>query len=448
MILIILLLVLIATSYFMLWFNSYFGFFTLEFLGHEVVISFSFLFLLLIGTLILLFMFFKIFDFLFNIKSRYKQLSDYKKSKDGLKTITEGFSAIIAGDLKAAEKFAQLAKTQLGEVPLVKLLLARTAKLSGKDRDASEYYNSLLHDKEAQIIAVKELLFQAKKSGDYAKAIKLAEKALSFSPNNIWAIPILIDLYKTVHDWEKAENIINRGLKNKAITKEKADHLISVINIIVSQEYLKKENIEKSLIFSEKAYKSEQNFIPAVENYVNILLISNKSKKAIKVLENAWKYAPNPAFIATYKKLFDSYEEQLLNLEKLLTLNPFTREGNLFIANLAIENNDYIKAEEHIKLAISLKETYNGCVLMSTLLELEGESVEIIQKWRQKALSAEKDNSWVCNNCEHQDKHWSFNCPSCNTFDSMEWSQPLISGKGSKNTSIKLISDFQSSFLE
>lgn len=451
MALVILVLPVIVISFFMLWFNNNFGFFVLEFLGYHIEVSFSLILLLSIVLLTILFLFFKIFDLIFNFKNRYKNSSKYKKSQKGLVTVTEGFSAIIAGDVKVAEKLSKLAKAQLGEVPLVKLLLARSLRLSGNSKEANEYYNSLLSDKEGQIIAIKELLFQAIKAGDYNKAIILAEKSLSCYPNNSWAIPVLIDLYKNVHDWEKAKKIITKGVKGRFISKDKAFHLISVINIIMSKNYLEKNNFSKAIYFAEEAYKREPNFVPSVQNYTNILLITGKKKKAVKILEKSWKNNPNPLFPEIYSKIFNSYENQLVHLEKFVKLNPFSGEGNLFIANLALINNDYIKAEEHIKIAMSLKKTYNSCILMSRLLELEGESTEAVERWRQQALLAEKDDCWICQNCTHQNKDWSLNCPVCNSFDSIEWDKPLTLGSGSlaiKKPSVELASGFYSGFLD
>lgn len=421
----IFLLTLTLASIASMWFIENDGSITIDWLGYRVQTSVAFAILSSVVIMVLLTTIVQMLLWIKSAPKRYKKARVDKKRENGLMALTEGFAAIAAGDTKQARRLTKQATQYLGNIPLTKLLSAQTAQLEGNMELAKVHYTAMLESKETETIAIKGLLIQAKKDGDINKAIFLAEKAISLKPNADWALLMLMDLYKITRRWFDAEKIVHRVQKLKIISIEESRRYMAIIYNQICADFVENGNNELALKYAEKAYKLLPGFAPIAVNYAKILLKTGNMKKASKSLEYSWKISPHPEIAEFYMELHieENADKKIKRAERLLNLSRSQSYGHLIVAKTALACDNITKARNHLKMAISIRETRYLCRLMAELEKQAGSSRDVIDQWKQRAETSNADPLWSCSKCGFNTEIWESNCHNCDAFDSLKWNE-------------------------
>ena len=412
-----------------LWFVENDGSIIIEWMGYRVQTSVAFAVLFSIIIIVACTLFLQFLIWVKTAPGRYKRSRREKRLNKGLTELTQGFAAIAAGDKKRARSLTQRASNNLDNMPITKLLAAQTAQLEGNGELAKEHYNSMLGDKETEIIAIKGLLIEAKQDSDLGKALFLAEKAFKLQPEADWVILILFDLYRKMRKWEKAEQITRNALKYKLITSDEATRNLGIIEFARHKDQLRESRgFSSNDRFIKNAFKLIPDFIPVAVEYANILVKNNKTRKAVKILENIWSKSPHPDISVAYMNIYSSLSKnkRLEKAEKLIKLCSNHPEGYIVAAQEAIAAEKFDKARKNIKTALEFGETTAICNVMAELQSIEQAGQDTVNYWRERAIMAGESSVWKCKNCSELSNAWHVICASCHSFDSIEWKNPDI----------------------
>jgi HemY protein len=406
-----------------MWFIENDGSIVVEWLGYKIQTSVAFAVLASVIIFVILTTILQFLLWLKNAPNAYKKSLIHKKRDHGLTALAAGFAAIAAGDTKQAGKQTKKAINCLGPEPITRLLEAQTAQLEGDMEQAKVHYTAMLESKETEIIAIKGLLLQAENDGDLKKAIFLAEKAVTLQPDSDWANKILLRLYKITKRWQQAEVVLSKAVKLKVIDKKSAQRTLALMSLAQCNQYLDNEDYELALKAAKKSYEILPSEVAIAVTYARLLDNADNKAKAIKILETSWKSEPHPNIIELYINIHhsESFEKLIKKLEKLMDIQKNFADGHIAIAKVAMLANNPIKARNHLKMALLIKETKVICKLMAEVEEMEGSSREIVKQWLQRAEISNVDSTWACNICGKATEIWTINCSNCQSFDSLKW---------------------------
>lgn len=352
-----------------------------------------------------------------------------KRRDKGLKSLTEGFAAIAAGDTSQAHKLSKKTKRYLGEIPLSTLLAAQTAQLEGNPEETKKQFKALLKNEETQLIALKGLLMEAHKDGNTDYALELAKKAVALNPNMHWAVKMLIDLYKQTEQWELAQVTLEAAVRRRIIRIEEAKRSSGMLYIARSHLALKKKQRHDALYFAQEANKQLPYFTPIVVQLATLYHETGSDYRAVKLLEGMWKRSPHPSISVLFLEIYKNVDGAKLmkRANKFASIFPDHIESDILTAQAALVAKDMVKARNYLKVALSKGETKKLCQMMAELEKMDSRGdADQIQKWYQREKQASPDSQWVCGNCGHKTDDWDVACYHCHAFDTMEWQEAKV----------------------
>lgn len=194
-------------------------------------------------------------------------------------------------------------------------------KMSKKDK--AKYYSA-------------KLLMQ---NGDYQKAIKEAQSAISMNKKNLDAYILIGNYYLKIDDLEKAYEYYNKAYKLK--------QKFSPALIGLGHYYFAKKDYNTAYEYYLKAYKSSSQNDIVLITLANCLIAKNDKINAADYLKKAIKI--NPDSDAAYyllSKITPDLKEQYLRTA--ISINPVNEYAWLDLAELKIEQNNFKEAREYI----------------------------------------------------------------------------------------------------
>lgn len=349
-----------------------------------------------------------------------------RRQRRGGELMMQGFTALAAGDMRAAQKISKRSQALVQESPLALMLAAQTALMEGNEDAARQYFSAMTEHKESAFLGLRGLLVQAMRAQHYDHALELATRADDARPNTPWVLKVLVELYMRLGRYPDALKAVEKAVHKKALSKAESAHKKALVKYRQAVKLEDKGDHEAALGLLREAHKLDAEFSPAALLLAQLLANQDKRDKAAKVIESAWKALPQPQLALRYRELFDglSPEKQLKRLDKLATLQPESYESNLMIARAALQAEDFAKARNHIKVALSKRETRAACRLMADIEKAEHGDGATAQKWMEKASTATQPApAWSCQTCGHRSKDWELFCESCGSFDTMRWKE-------------------------
>ena len=376
----------------------------------------------------------------------HRAFADRRRDK-GYAMLMEGFTAIAASDGTAAKKLAQKSSKLLPSSSLPLLLSAQTAQFEGDEQEAERCYRAMLTHDDSEFLGLRGLLVQAHKHGksdekSLEKALALAEQAYQKRPSTPWVVQTLVEYYSRLGKWQEAELRIRQSMFKGVVDKHLGKHLLAVIHYEQGQALFTCKELDAALQHALQASRNAPDFIPGMHLLASIHIQREERSKALKALEKAWKHAPHPELAKLYAGLAKDTapDKTLKHCERLIKHNPGHSESHILIATMAITARQWATARNHIKSALTIRETVRVCKLMVQLKEeeqrseegadTEGEAITgSADDWRERALNADPDPQWLCTDCGSIQQQWHILCPHCYAFDSIRWQSPKPYGK-------------------
>lgn len=360
---------------------------------------------------------------------RYKREKDKEK---GFRALTLGLTAVAAGDTKAARYQAHRAgKLLSGDEGLTRLLLAQSARLEGKEEEANEHFIHLLENKDASFLGMRGLLQSALDAEDYDSALNVAREAAKLHPKQPWILKIVYDLEIKARELDAALKTLYRAEKYGAISKEKAagDRIAMLLYEADRDVDAGARDMARKKL--EKAYKYNETYIPTVLRLSRYYLQNGKRKKAIGLIEKAWRVNTHPDLVPLWASAAPKASKknqssaQLKWFERLLDINKGSAEGHLAVAKVAMENSLWGEARNYLKTAEGIRTSKTLYRLYALLEEKTGGDPESVQDWLQRAADAPSERTWICRETGRMYDKWSAYAEPHGSFDTIVWDFPF-----------------------
>lgn len=400
--------------------------------GHDYVMrmELGFFLLCVLGLVLLSIFVYQTMKTFIDLPKSYRRYSEVRAKQLGYEALTRGLTAVAAGDAKIAKKEAQKAGDLLpedGGLPL--LLEAQAARLEGREEDAVKSFVELLEHKDAGFLGVRGLLQSALDNGDDEGALALAERALELHPNQPWILKITYDLLIRMRKWYRAEKILTRLEKQKAVEAEQAQSDRVALLLAQAEDDVAEGYVADATQQVKQVLKLSPGFAPASILLANIQKEQDNLKKAYKTVKKAWKTGTSGALVTYWMELIPEEDKndklaRLRWMEKLLKHNPHSPSGLRVAAELAVEAGLWGEAREYFKAA---EEEGISSALYKSWAELEEKSGggEIaVRHWLSKAADAPAAKGWICQQTGRRYTHWVPVAEPHGSFNTIEWTRP------------------------
>ncbi len=361
--------------------------------------------------------------FVLGLPSAFSFASRARRRARGFEAVSRGMVAIGAGDPVAAGRHAQDARRFAGGEALTLLLEAQTAQLSGDRGRAEAAFKAMLDRPETRVLGLRGLFVEAKRRGDMPAARAFADDAVRRSPSLAWANDALLDFHASAGDWQAARTAVERRAALRLADKAEARRQRAVL--LAAEALDARENEpERALATALEALKLAPGLTPAAALAGRMLAERGDVRKAVKILEAAWKEVSHPDIAAAYLDVRsgDSAQDRLARAQTLTKLRPADPEGVLALAGAAIHARDFAKARETLRPLLAGGASVRACLLMAELEEAEHGAAGRVREWLARATRAPRDAAWVADGLV-SDK-WLPMSPISGRLDAFVWTVP------------------------
>ncbi len=415
----------------MIWLSEQEGSVNVKWMEYNVTVHVG-LFLAGLLALILVSIFlYRVIRTFVDFPSSYRFYSQNRARDMGYRALTQGLTAVAAGDTKAAMKHAGKVRSLLPEDKGLPLLLeAQAARLDGREADAQESFAGLLENKDASFLGVRGLLQASMDAGDYRSALKLARQALSIHPKQPWILRTVYDLEIGQREWGAAEATLKRAVKVGAITKERAlsDRVAMALAVALSAEEEGLDDV--ALSEYKRAQKLDGSSIPAVVLATEYYIRKGQKKKAVALIEKSWRKTPHAALVDLWDRLMPIKDEddvlsRLKWYERLVALNGNNARIHLAAGQAACDAALWGEARKFFDKAAQIrpsKELYKALAILESLASKDEVKM---RDWLEKAADVPAERVWICRETGRLYPFWRPIAVPHGSFNTIEWNFPL-----------------------
>ena len=408
------------------WFSDRPGQVSIEWQGWLIQLSVA---KFILGCLILFvtfFIFLRLMQLIVGVPKRLRGKRQNSRRERGYRALTRGMVAVAAGDPDEAGRQARRADLFLNEPPLTMLLSAQAAQLNGDEAAAEKYFTSMLNQPETAFLGVRGLLIQAQRKKDQPAVTKYLEQAHRLQPKTPWVLTNMFDLQVSERKWQEALATLELLSKYADLPTEDARERRTLILLGCSGEAADAGNELLALRYAKRALSISPDFLPAVILSTDLMLRTEKSGQATRIIGKVWKILPHPDLAKHYSAVASAKNplQKVKRLERLLELNPNHVESHLAFADAAIAAQLWGEARGHLEKAIEINATVRVYRLLADLEERSGAGADAASKWLLRAATAAPDQAWICDGCAAVWKSWVPVCDNCDGLGTIGWHTP------------------------
>jgi len=352
------------------------------------------------------------------------------RRRRGYLALTRGMVAVAAGDASEARRQGSRADGLLSDPSLTMLLSAQAAQLNGDEKAAEKFFTAMLERPEMEFLGLRGLLSQATRSGDTDQALTWARRAYALKPKSEWLGSKLFDLLTRGGLWLEASTTLAGAIGNKQVSPVQARRRQAVLSHLLSLDAEASGDHPVALKKAKKAFDDKPDFVPGAVQYAHLLAVVGKQRKAMTVLQGAWRSQPHPDLAEAYWQAAGPKDAlaKMKAAQKLCAGNPEHPESHAILAAVALEADLWGDARENLRKLTQTPDllvTVAICRMMVDLEERENNDLAAAREWLFRAGNAAPDPVWVCNSCGNTTRQWTPLCGKCQGFDDFEWSRPL-----------------------
>ena len=185
--------------------------------------------------------------------------------------------------------------------------------------------------------------------------------------------------------------------------------------------------------FYKKAQKASTGFAPSVLLMAQLLVDTDRRKKAVRLIEKQWTAYPHDAYVHLWDVLMDEEVrgdplKRLRWFEKLLKHNAEQPMGLLYVGQAALDAGLWGEAREYFAKAEDIEPSAALFKALAELEERSGQSENASSHWLNQAVSAPSEKSWVCRETGQIFETWQPIVQPGFHLNSLEWREPTASG--------------------
>ena len=360
---------------------------------------------------------------LWRIPSRVTNVRRRRRSTRARTAITQGLLAIGAGDLRAARRSDRLARKIARQDPLALLLHAQTAQLAGDGATARETFKTMAERAETRLIGLRGLFIEAQRRDDTPAAVRLAEEALRLAPSSGWASHAVLGFRCAGGDWAGALATLANHRAAGLIEKADFDRQRAVLLTAQALE-LERADRDAAQKIAREALALAPALVPAAVLAAKLFSEAQQVRKAMRVIEIAWRANPHPDLADGYAhvRLGDSAVERLARIEALAAKAPGHVESALAVARAAIDAHEFSRAREVLQPLLEAP-TQRVAMLMAEIERAEHGDSGRARYWTQRAVRAAHDPAWTADG--YVSETWRPVSPVTGRIDAFQWVVPV-----------------------
>jgi HemY protein len=346
-----------------------------------------------------------------------------RRAATGQQAIVRGLMAIGAGDVGAARRFAAKAGRLAPEQPLLLMLQAQAAQLSGEANGATAAFRAMADRSDTKLFGLHGLFIEAQRRNDLAAARMYAEDAAKESPSLAWAGQAALEFRCHDGDWPGALEALERNRKGGLVHSDVFRRQRAVL-LTAQALSLKDRDPAAASELAQEAAKLCPGFIPAASLAGRFVAEAGEQRKAGRILEAAWRKSPHPDIANAYADLVPgaSARDRLLRVRLLARLAESHLESALALANAALEAHEF--AEARASLApLAPTPTRRVATLMARIEAAEHGDTGLAREWMARAVHAAHDPVWTADGVIAET--WMPVSPVTGRLDAFQWRVPV-----------------------
>jgi HemY protein len=346
-----------------------------------------------------------------------------RRTAAGEQAIVRGLMAIGAGDVGAARRFAAKAGRLVPEQPLLLMLQAQTAQLSGQAEDAVTAFHAMAERSDTRLFGLHGLFIEAQRRNDRAAARGHAEAAAEVSPSLAWAGQAALEFRCRDGDWPGALEALERNRKGGLVQPEAWRRQRAVL-LTAQALALKEKDRHTASDMAQEAAKLCPELVPATALAGRLLAETGEHRKAARILEAGWRKSPHPDIANAYTDLVPgaSARDRLGRMRQLSRLADGHPESAMALAYAALDANEF--AEARLSLAPLLAApTRRVATLMARIEAAENGDTGRVREWMARAVHAAHDPAWTADGVIAE--NWMAVSPVTGRLDAFQWRVPV-----------------------
>lgn len=359
-----------------------------------------------------------------------------RRATKGYGAISKGLVAVGSGDLRAARRHAGDADRLVRDEPLALLLSAQTAQLLGDRAAAEEAFRAMAARPDTKILGLRGLFVEAQRNDGVAAAQTYAEEAAKTAPTLAWAGRAVLEFRCAGGDWTGALEALERNVKHGLVDKPLYRRQRAVLTTARALDAAASDR-PRAIALALEALKLAPDLVPAAALAGRLLADAGETRKAARVLENAWKSNPHPDLASAYAhlRLGDSARERLGRVEVLAAQAPGNAESAIALARAAIDAREFARAREVLSPFLT-QPTQRVAELMAEVEELDHADEGRAREWMTRALHAPRDPAWTADGFVSE--RWMPVSPVSGRLDGFQWKVPVAELAGAPSTPANL----------
>jgi HemY protein len=400
------------------------GTITVEWLGYQIEAS-AFVGMVAVGLLVvLLIAAWALMRYLFTRPAAIAAHVRERRRQQGYDALSRGLLAIGVGDRALAQRYAGIAGRNLPREPLTALLRAQAAQLRGDRAASRRAFEAMLDRPETELLGLRGLFLEARRSNDNEAARALAEQAVKRDPKLGWGVTALFDLQARAGDFEGALDTLAIARGNGHIDTDTALRRRAVLLTAEARE-AEATNPDKALALASEALRLAPSLVPAAEIAGRILASKGESRQASRVIARTWKLSPHPdlAVVYAFAKPGDAPRERVKRVKYLASTTPDDVEGPIAVAAAAIEAHEWDEARAALAPYLDGRPPARICTLMARIEAGEQGDKGREREWLARAVRAPRDRAWIADG--YVSDRWLPVSPVTGAVDGFEWKAPV-----------------------
>lgn len=344
-----------------------------------------------------------------------------RKRDRGYQALSTGLIAVGSGDAPLARKMLDRTKGLISSdsEPLIHLLEAQASLIEGKTEEARKKFEQMSEDPETRELGLRGLYLEALRVGAHEAARHYAEKAVERGPHLPWAAEATLEYRTQAGRYDDAIRLLEgqrvlAGMDRKVHDRRKA--------VLLTGRALSKLDADPrgARDDAHMALKLVPDLVPAATTEAKAYVREGNAKKALSVLEAAFKLTPHMEIVTTYLSAGGATaQEKVRRAARLEALRPDSYEGVYAAASAAFDARDFAAARAKAEVAAKIEERESIYLLMADIEDAESGDQGRVRHWLAQALRAPRDPEWVADG--QLSPHWLPVSPVSGKLDAFEW---------------------------
>ncbi len=347
-----------------------------------------------------------------------------RKQDRGYKALSKGLIAANSGDAAGARRYTKESIRLLGQEPLVNLLDAQSLLLEGNRDEARKRFEGMLDNDDTRLVALRGLYLEAERQGAGEAARHYAGEAHKAAPALGWAGNAKLRYASLDGDWEAALASLEANRSAGLVDKDTAKRQRAVL-LTAQAMSVEPADPVKAAKLAREAHKLAPDLVPAAIIGAKALARNSDIARASGMLETVWKKQPHPEIGQSYihLRLGDSAIDRLKRAKKLAAMKANHPEGNLLIAEAALDVQDWKLAREAMLPVLTTAPGERACLIMADIEEGQSGDQGRMRDWLSRAVRAPKDAAWTADG--YISDKWLPISPVSGKLDAFEWKRPV-----------------------